>query len=126
MSTDDFDWNDADHVVVPEQASIAVYLNPKGDVVIRQAGQYHPDEDTWIVFAAQHASRVADALLETAGLADQPHDCKAAAPKDRTAADRQRRYRERNRHASRRNASDSDGTMPLLLLNNASGQTEGA
>lgn len=36
--SEDFNWNEADSnddVVVPEVRAIAVYLNPKGDVVIR-------------------------------------------------------------------------------------------
>ena len=127
MSTDQFDWydDDAGSVVVPEQAAIAVYPNPKGDVVIRQAGQY-PDEDSWIIFATDHAAAVADAILRVAGLAFQEADIgEPATPKDRTAAERQRRYRQRNRNGTDRDVTDSDGTLPLLL-DNASGRNGGA
>jgi hypothetical protein len=118
-SSCDFDWIDsAEDVVVPEQAAIAVYLNPKGDVVIRQAGQYHPDEDNWIVVAPDHAPRVAEAILEAAGLAVyHPEDDQAAEPKDRTAAERQRRYRERHRNGAGRDVTFGDGTIPLPLEN---------
>jgi hypothetical protein len=97
----DFDWNDDDsNVVVPEQAAIAVYLNPRGNVVIRQAGQYRPDEDSFVIVAPDHAAAVADAILRVAGLhRDQPDDSDPPKPKDRTTAERLRRYTERNRTA---------------------------
>ncbi|MGF6434340.1 hypothetical protein [Bradyrhizobium elkanii] len=47
----DFKWGEARNeglVVVPEQAAIAVYENPNGDVVIRQEAQMHPDEDHYV------------------------------------------------------------------------------
>jgi hypothetical protein len=70
MSThDDFNWDDvADDIVVPEQAQIAVYNNPNGGVVCRQAGQYGPDEDSWIFFHPSHALALAKAILDKAGL----------------------------------------------------------
>jgi hypothetical protein len=45
--TDDFSWVGAknrDQVVVPEQAAIAVYENPNGDVVIRQQAALGSDD----------------------------------------------------------------------------------
>jgi len=45
--TDDFSWIGAknhDQVVVPEQAAIAVYENPNGDVVIRQQAALGSDD----------------------------------------------------------------------------------
>jgi hypothetical protein len=45
--TDDFNWVGArnhDQVVVPEQAAIAVYENPNGDVVIRQQAALGSDD----------------------------------------------------------------------------------
>lgn len=127
----DFDWDDvADDVVVPEQAAIAVYTNPKGEVVVRQAGHHGPDEDSWIIVAPDRASAVADAILRAARLHDnQPVSGEAASPKDRTAAERQRRYRERNRNGTDRDPSDRhvtnrDDEQPLLL-ENFSGQAGG-
>ena len=39
----DFDWSkNKDDIVVPGQPAIAVYFNPRGEVVIRQEGQHHP------------------------------------------------------------------------------------
>lgn len=116
----DFDWNDVvDDVVIPEQAAIAVFVNPQGDVVIRQAGQYGPDEDMWIIVAPDRAAVLADAIVQaTAFHGTQPDDSKPAAAKDRTAADRQRRYRERQRNGDR-DVAGRDDTMPLLLENSS-------
>jgi hypothetical protein len=66
---DHFDWTTIeDDIVIPEQAQIACYNNPKGDIVLRQAGQYGPDEDTWIVLHRSHALTLAKAILDRAGL----------------------------------------------------------
>jgi hypothetical protein len=47
--SDDFCWgSDNDSIIIPHQPAIAVYFNPPGEVVIRQEGHYHPDEDHWI------------------------------------------------------------------------------
>jgi hypothetical protein len=44
------DWSRAGNdLVVPEQPAIAIYENGTEAVVIRQAGQYGPDEDSWII-----------------------------------------------------------------------------
>lgn len=45
--SDEFNWVDARKegtVVVPEQAAIAVYENPNGDLVIRQQGEMGEDD----------------------------------------------------------------------------------
>jgi len=46
--SEDFDWSDAEAVVVPAQPAIAVYFNPRGEIVIRQEAQFHPDEDHFV------------------------------------------------------------------------------
>ena len=93
-------WNwreDAGDVIVRAQPAIACYLNPAGDIVLRQHGDYF-DDDAWIWFAVEQAPAVAAAILEAAGL-----DATALAPeptqkpKDTTAAGRQRRYRKRQK-----------------------------
>ena len=69
MSAHYFDWKTIeDDIVVPEQSAIAVYHNPKGAIVLRQAGQYGPDEDTTIVLHPSHALSLARAILDRAGL----------------------------------------------------------
>ena len=71
-----WDWtDDAGDVVVPEQPAVAVYLNPKGDVVLRQRGDVF-DDDSWIWFGSEHAVVIAGAILAAAGL-----DAAALAPK---------------------------------------------
>jgi hypothetical protein len=70
--SDDFDWDAATadgHVVVPDQAAIACYINPFGNVVLRQEGQY-PEEDTWIVCQPIYVEALAIALLRAAGRTD--------------------------------------------------------
>jgi hypothetical protein len=99
MTTKDFDWyGDSESVVVRHQPAIAVYLNPHGEVVIRQEGQY--DEDHWIYVTRDNALKVAQAILEA-----PDKDCEAepllSAPKDKTAAERMRRYRNKRRNGER-------------------------
>ena len=97
----DFDWDDvADDIVIAEQAAVAVYTNPRGGIVIRQAGQYGPEEDQWIVLAPEHARTPATAILRAAGIEPTATPLLALPPpaKDRTAAERQRRYRSRHRN----------------------------
>ena len=66
---DYFDWTTIkDDVVIPEQAAIAVYTNPNGGIVCRQADQYGPEEDSWIFFHPSHALALARAILDRAGL----------------------------------------------------------
>lgn len=117
----DFDWDAiANAVVIPEQAATAVYENPEGNIVIRQAGQYGPDEDAWIVIAPEHAKQLADAILRCAaeitgdGDVDRSHGTTAPL----TNAERQRRYRER-RNAPRngeRNAQRNGTLVDLLFV----------
>ena len=120
----EFDWGDIDaDIVVPEQPAIACYTNPNGAVVLRQAGQYGLEDDHWVYFHADHAVAVAYAILNAAGLTMQIVQCQpngccdVPQPKDRTAAERQKRYRERKRNARNteavtRNAQDRD-VLPL-------------
>ncbi len=104
MSSDEspaFDWADVD-VAVPEQAAISVYLNPAGEIVLRQRGDYFIQDDACIWLQVQHAVTVAKAILEAAGLdagALAPEPIQAGnKPSDPTAAGRQARYRERQKN----------------------------
>jgi len=60
---DDFDWNDDEAIVLEPRLGVAVYLNQKGDVVIRQQGSY-PDDDVWVVFPATDAEIVARRIVD--------------------------------------------------------------
>lgn len=98
MGYDDFDWNDSDAVVIAHQGQVAVYLNPDGDVVVRQEGDWWRKDDAWIVVQPDKARRLCEAILALAefGQPDK-HPLALPAPADRTGADRQKRYRERKR-----------------------------
>ncbi len=61
----EFNWSSED-IAVPEQRAVATYLNPAGDLVIRQEG--YPDEDCWIVVQREKVRSLVKAILETAGL----------------------------------------------------------
>jgi hypothetical protein len=65
METPDFDWAgvDRESVVIAGQPAIAVYLNPVGDIVIRQESQYHPDEDHFIYLRPENAGALSAAIL---------------------------------------------------------------
>ena len=51
----DWDWGACrDDVVVPSQPAIAVYFNPRGECVMRQESQFHPDEDHFIYIQVEN------------------------------------------------------------------------
>ena len=90
----DFQWASDEDVIVREQSAIAVYANRQGGIVIRQERAWDEDSDVFIViqpvFAATVASSIMRALGDNAPLA-------LPAPSDSTAAERQRRYRQRKK-----------------------------
>lgn len=97
----DFDWcKDRDDLIVEEQAAIAVYTNPRGSIVIRQKGDLDPEtytyEDAWIVVEPRYAAELARAILALAPQSVAP--LALPAPADKTAAERQRRHRDRKRN----------------------------
>ena len=52
--SDEFNWNDVeDDLVVPAQRAVAVYENPKGNIVIRQEAD-HVSEDAVVVISRNH------------------------------------------------------------------------
>lgn len=55
----DFSWSDSQAVVVEQVDAIAVYPNPKGNIVIRQQGSMGEDDAVIIV----PKSRLADLIL---------------------------------------------------------------
>ena len=71
----DFDWSpngdDCASIVVPDQAAIAVYSNPRGEVCIRQDGHAFQSEDPYIVVRKGHCAALAFALLREAGLSSR-------------------------------------------------------
>jgi hypothetical protein len=105
--SDDFDWH-GESVVLRCQPAVAVYENPHGEIVIRQEGHYGPEEDQWLYITRYNAPKVAKAILALVGIelslkADGEISPPRTARKGATAAERQRRYRERQRN------EESDG-----------------
>jgi hypothetical protein len=63
----DFNWDaDSDSVIIPHQPAIAVYFNDRHEVVIRQEGHYHPDEDHWIYLRIENLDPLIDQLQRIA------------------------------------------------------------
>jgi hypothetical protein len=61
----DFDWaHYRGDIVVPSQPAIAVYTNPDDAIVIRQEGQYGPDEDHWVYVHRQNLHALIRRLQE--------------------------------------------------------------
>ena len=64
---DTFDWETDDAVVVPPRPGVAVYENPRGDVVIRVQNIDDPDDYDHFAFLGEDALRpVIDALTRYA------------------------------------------------------------
>lgn len=65
---DAFDWLENASVIVPEQAAIAVYLNPRGDYVIRQERSWCEDEDHVVCVRPENLMALIDRLCDLAGI----------------------------------------------------------
>lgn len=105
----DFDWHRDVAVAVRHQPAIAVYRNSIGDITIRQRGDVDPEtyeENDAIVTVTRHnAAALARAILALADPAGAPPQLALPAPVDRTAAERQRRHRDRKRNGGAVTAS---------------------
>ncbi len=118
-STDDqFDWDRDESVVLRRRMAIAIFFNDNGDLVIRQEAWSGHEEEMFVVIPLMDVRRVARRLTDLAAAADGVASRDAMdvmfdqagmlideperGPKDRTAADRQRRRRAKLRdgHAS--------------------------
>lgn len=123
--TEEFSWEAvAEHIVQQQVECVAIYANDRGDIVIRQQQRWDEEDDSWIVIAKANAFAAARAILEAADIrpdvaamiasrpdidwaaVDQEFECQVleaddSKPKDRTAAQRQRRYRARKRDGER-------------------------
>jgi hypothetical protein len=62
----DFDWNDTESVVLHEQPATACYFNEDGGLVIRQ--RRWPDDDSWVVIAADQIDTFVDKLTDIIGI----------------------------------------------------------
>lgn len=116
-------WQDAENagdVILPEQRALAIYPNGKGNIVLRQEAGWNDDEDAVILVCPQHAERVAHALLNCAREVrgqQQPEEVEGApevnARPPTANALRQRRFKEKRRHAVTRVTPGNAETPPL-------------
>ena len=124
MRDDSFNWNDDDSVVVRQQFATAVYQNQHGEIVVRQEAGMYEENDAIVVLTPQIAEAVAWAILHEIGAPEAKSMIFAPAhiidrepaPKDKTAAERQRRYRERQRNGAtvtERNGEDRNALLPF-------------
>ena len=113
MSGADFDWNGDDAVVIREQPATAVFKNARGQIVVRQQGEVFED-DPYVVVDLGFVQRLVDAILAEAGINQStPLRLPPPLPKDKTAAERQRRRRDKGPDS---HASDRDGDRDELPL----------
>lgn len=116
---------DEKNCVIRAQPETHVYLNPYGEIVIRQANW--PEEDMWVSFAPDHLPNVVQRICEWAGedmrlalverltsfvLREPEADCSAndqPTRRDPTAAARMRRHRARKRNSEPDRNADRNG-----------------
>ena len=67
---DDFDWQTDEAVAVRSQASLAVYANKDGEVIVREQAQYPDKEDRFIIINREHIPTFVRHLRDAAGRAD--------------------------------------------------------
>jgi hypothetical protein len=65
-AAEDFDWDDTEGVILPEQPATACYWNRRGELVIRQKGW--PDDDSFIYIAPDFISEFVDKLTDIVGI----------------------------------------------------------
>lgn len=98
----DFNWHRDESVAVRDQPGIAVYRNSVGDITIRQRGDVDPEtyeeNDAIVTVTGRNAAALARAILALAEPDGATPQLALPAPGDRTAAERQRRHRERKRN----------------------------
>jgi hypothetical protein len=121
----EFGWSDESAIVLNRQPRTAVYLNPRGQLVIRQEADFDETEDPYLYFSQENVIALCYGLFDAIGapysiIADVHGGCVdiprpgqpgidldatnaasdgfEAKGKDPTAAERQRRRRERKRH----------------------------
>ena len=61
--SDDFDWKDVeDDILIHSVGAIAVYTNPRGDVVIRQEASMFGDDDAVVVVPIAYVESLIEKL----------------------------------------------------------------
>lgn len=59
----DFNWCDPDLAIIPEQPETAIYINPRGQLVIRQRGNVFED-DPFVYFDRDRIPRLIQLIKE--------------------------------------------------------------
>lgn len=108
-----FNWDTDPRVVAHKQMAIAV--EPRGGyVILTQDDSHYDDVNAMIEIAPENAVAVANAILKAARALGVEIDQALARPKDLTAAERQRRHRDKNKNRDV-TASKRDGHEPFPL-----------
>ncbi|GLK68095.1 hypothetical protein GCM10008179_17330 [Hansschlegelia plantiphila] len=113
----DYDfWRDSANIVVPSQPPVAIYTNTADEVVLRQV---EDDEDVVVRVRPEHVMAICRAMLREIGRtlsdgAPQPVPAPEPVAKDRTGAERQRRYRASRRNGGR-DVTPRNGDAPNLF-----------
>jgi hypothetical protein len=66
VESGEFSWRDANSIVVHSVSAIAVYMNPDGDVVIRQQATQYGEDDPFIVIPRDRVPQILEAIGKTA------------------------------------------------------------
>jgi hypothetical protein len=129
---DSFDWANEDNIVLRDQPAVAIYSNRFQQVVIRCERAWDQEDDVFVLVDFAHATRVAQAILVAAGQDDiqfyqqtgrgcqdvevelppdwDPEQAEVEGselkPKDKTAAERMRRYRNKHRTDERNSVTE--------------------
>jgi hypothetical protein len=138
---DSFDWANEDNIVLRDQPAVAIYSNRFQQVVIRCERAWDQEDDVFVLVDFAHAIKVAQAILLAAGQDDiqfyrqagrgcqdvevelPPNwnppsralsgiEAEVSEPKDKTAAERMRRYR--NKHRNDRNGVTEEPELRLV------------
>jgi hypothetical protein len=64
--SENFDWNETS-IVIHEQPETAVYLNPSGQIVVRQ--RQWPDDDSFVYVSPEFAGILVRAIMDAADYA---------------------------------------------------------
>src|SRR5437762_9426866 len=115
MSGAELDWEDDSTVCVRNQDAVAVFVNVRGEIAIRQ--QNWPEDDSLVLFHPEHAQAVIEAIARAADLAGIPVSIPQLGEQSNSNAERQRRYRQRRRNVTRDGKSNGEAVTltPQLL-----------
>jgi hypothetical protein len=122
MTSSEFDWRSAEDkecIVVRHQPAIAVYVNPRDEVFIRQEGHYGPEEDHWVYVTKDNVPKLVQALLEASGFETATtHGTPLMLPKPEAlnGAERQKRYRNKHRNRNGDGRVTESDELPLRFV----------